>query len=185
MLTLAHGMTTLAAGAFGFLAVLGLRETMSAIMGQARFQRISAAVQAGLVVALATALLLLPGAYTGGVARNRLTQGGLMAKALPPLWFVGLHETLAGSVIDRLPVPIRPGSRPSSLSVNETPPTGIAARGRAIVSWRRLGLRRCSSPGSSRWLHACGTAGGFRRLSFAARRRGGRPVAPGGGQSPG
>ena len=26
-----------------------------------------------------------------------------MAKALPPLWFVGLHETLAGSVIDTLP----------------------------------------------------------------------------------
>ena len=32
-LTLAHGVTTLAAGAFGFLAVLGLREVMSAIAG--------------------------------------------------------------------------------------------------------------------------------------------------------
>lgn len=101
-LTLAHGVTTLAAGAFGFLPVLGLREVMSAIMGQARFQRISAAVQAALIVALVTALLLVPGAYTG-VARNWLARGGLMAKALPPLWFVGLHETLAGSVIDGLP----------------------------------------------------------------------------------
>ena len=101
-LTLAHGVTTFAAGAFGFLAVLGLREVVSAIMGQARFQRISAAVQAALIVALVTALLLLPGAYTG-VARNWLAQGGLTAKALPPLWFVGLHETLAGSVLDALP----------------------------------------------------------------------------------
>ena len=55
-------MTTLAAGAFGFLAVLGLREVMSAIVGQARFRRISAALQAALIVALVTALLLLPGA---------------------------------------------------------------------------------------------------------------------------
>jgi hypothetical protein len=102
-LTAAHGVATLAAGAFGFLAVFGLRELMSAFVGQALFQRISAAVQATLVVALATALLLLPGAYTAGVARHGLAQGGLIAKSLPPLWFVGLHETLAGSVIDTLP----------------------------------------------------------------------------------
>jgi hypothetical protein len=102
-LTLAHGVTTFAAGAFGFLAVLGLREMMSAIMGQARFQRISAALQAALVVALATALLLLPGAFAGGATRNWLAQGGLRSEALPPLWFVGLHETLAGSVVDTLP----------------------------------------------------------------------------------
>jgi hypothetical protein len=101
-LTLAHGVTTFAAGAFGFLAVLGLREMMSALLGQALFQRISAALQAALVVPLGTALLLLPGAFTG-VARNWLVQGGLLARALPPLWFVGLHETLAGSVIDALP----------------------------------------------------------------------------------
>ena len=102
-LTVAHGVVTLAAGAFGFLAVLGLREGMSAVVGQARFRRISAAVQAALIVVLTTALLLLPGAYAGGVARTRLVRGGLMAKALPPLWFVGLHETLTGSVLDRLP----------------------------------------------------------------------------------
>ncbi len=101
-LTVAHGVVTLAAGAFGFLAVLALREVMAGIMGQARFQRISAAVQAALIVALVAALLLLPRAYTG-VARNWLAQGGLRAKALPPLWFVGLHETLAGSVVDSLP----------------------------------------------------------------------------------
>jgi hypothetical protein len=102
-LTLAHGVTTCAAGAFGFLAVLGLREMLSAIMGQARFQRISATLQAALIVGLVTALLVLPGAFAGGATRNWLAQGGVKSKALPPLWFVGLHETLAGSVIDRLP----------------------------------------------------------------------------------
>jgi hypothetical protein len=102
-LTLAHGVTTFAAGAFGFLAVLGLREVMSAILGPARFLRISAAMQSALVVALVTALLLLPGAFAGGGTRKWLAQGGLTSKALPPLWFVGLHETLAGSVVDTLP----------------------------------------------------------------------------------
>jgi hypothetical protein len=102
-LTLAHSVTTVAAGAFGFLAVLGLHEVMSAIMGQARFQRISAAVQAGLIVALVTALLLLPGAFAGGATRHWLAQGGLKSDLLPPLWFVGLHEILAGSVVDTLP----------------------------------------------------------------------------------
>jgi hypothetical protein len=101
-LTGAHAVATLAAGAFGFLAVFGLRESMSAILGPALFRRISAALQAVLVVPLATALLLLPGAFTGA-ARHWLTHDGLMARALPPLWFVGLHETLAGSVIDTLP----------------------------------------------------------------------------------
>ena len=98
-LTLAHGVTTFSAGAFGFLAVLSVREVACAIMGQARFQRISAAIQAALIVALVTALLLVPGAH----ARNWMARGGLMAKALPPLWFVGLNETLAGSVVDSLP----------------------------------------------------------------------------------
>jgi hypothetical protein len=100
-LTLAHGVTMLAAGAFGFLAVVGLREVMSATMGQAGFRRISAALQAALIVALVTALLLLPGIT--GVAPNWLARGGLTSKALPPFWFVGLHETLVGSVVDTLP----------------------------------------------------------------------------------
>ena len=101
-LTLAHGVTTMAAGVFGFLAVLGLREGTSAIVGQARFQRISTTLQAALVVALVTALFLLPGA-NGNVARKWMAHGGPPARALSPLWFVGLNEALAGSVVDTLP----------------------------------------------------------------------------------
>jgi hypothetical protein len=103
VLTLAHGATTFAAGMFGFVAVLGVREVMSAILGRAQFQRISPAVQAALIVAVVTALLLLPAAFASGVARHWLAQADLRSTALPPLWFVGLHETLAGSVIDTLP----------------------------------------------------------------------------------
>lgn len=101
-LSFAHGVATVAAGAFGFLAVLGLREVTVAIVGPAGFQRISAPLQASLLVVLVTSLLLLPGA-NGNVARKWMTPGGLTARTLPPLWFVGLNETLAGSVIDTVP----------------------------------------------------------------------------------
>jgi hypothetical protein len=102
ILTAAHAVATFTAGAFGFVAVLGLREVTSAIVGQDRFQRISAMLQAALVVMLVSSLLLLPAA-NGNVARNWMAQRDLTARALPPLWFVGLNETLAGSVIDALP----------------------------------------------------------------------------------
>ena len=55
-----------------------------------------------LVVVLTSALLLLPGSSTD-VARRWLAHDELTVRSLPPLWFVGLHETLAGSVIDSLP----------------------------------------------------------------------------------
>jgi hypothetical protein len=101
-LTLAQGVATLAAGAFGFLAVLGLREVVFALVGPTQFRRISAALQASLVAIVTTALLIVP--FTSkDVARAWLARGGLTAKALPSLWFVGLHEALAGSVIDNLP----------------------------------------------------------------------------------
>jgi hypothetical protein len=101
-LTLAQGVATIGAGVFGFLTVLGLREVVSALLGPTHFRKISAVLQASLVAVLTTALLLLP--FTSrDVARGWLARGGLTAKALPSLWFVGLHEALAGSVVDNLP----------------------------------------------------------------------------------
>ena len=105
-LTLAHGVVAVAAGAFGFLAVLGLRETMFAIAGAARFAKISAALQAVLIVGLTTALLLLPG--VSGLAGRWRADPDVSARAVPSAWFVGLHEMLAGSVIDGVPR-TRPG----------------------------------------------------------------------------
>jgi hypothetical protein len=99
-LTVAQGVVAVAAGVFGFLAVLGLREIVFAIVGPARFRKISAALQALLIVMLTTALLLVPG--VSGVARQWRSDGRA-ARVLPPSWFVGLHETLAGSVIDDVP----------------------------------------------------------------------------------
>jgi hypothetical protein len=101
-LVLAQGAVTLLAGVFGFVAVFALREGITALFGQERFRAISSAVQAALLVVLTSALLLLPGTYSN-VARTWLAGDALITKALPPFWFVGLHETLAGSVIDSVP----------------------------------------------------------------------------------
>jgi hypothetical protein len=106
-LTVAHAFCATAAGAFGFVAVLGLRETCRAVAGTMKFRRISAGLQASLVVSFMTALLLLPGSYSR-VALTWLTRGRMPPMAIPPLWFVGLHEILAGAVIDGLPRGVPP-----------------------------------------------------------------------------
>ncbi|MCA1563914.1 MAG: hypothetical protein LC804_27935 [Acidobacteria bacterium] len=101
-LTVTHAAVTMAAGAFGFLTVFGLREILRAILGQTRFRRIAPLVQGSLVVSLSTVFLLLPG-LSSGVAASWLAPGAPSPYAIPPLWFLGLHETLAGGAIDRLP----------------------------------------------------------------------------------
>jgi len=100
-LTLAHALVTSAAGLFGFLAVLGLRESLFAVLGAAGFRRVSAVVQTSLIFALTTSLLLLP--RVNSVASEWHAQEPVPAKALPPAWFVGLHERLVGGVFDSLP----------------------------------------------------------------------------------
>ncbi|HEX7794595.1 MAG TPA: hypothetical protein VF456_09605 [Vicinamibacterales bacterium] len=102
ILTIAHALVTLAAGVFGFLAVYGLREGLVAVLGQGRFHAISSMLQAVLLIVLTSALLLLPGSSIN--VASRWFGGEPRAKqALPQVWFVGLHETLAGRVIDDLP----------------------------------------------------------------------------------
>jgi len=102
VLTLAQAVATLGAGIFGFLSVFSLREVLTALMGHERFRILSPALQAALVVLLTSALLLLPRSSTR-MASTWIAPNRIAANALPPLWFVGLHETLAGSVLDRLP----------------------------------------------------------------------------------
>ena len=93
-LTAGHAVATFAAGAFGFLAVFALREGLSAVLGHSRFRAISAPLQALLTTWAAIPLLALLAGF--GVLV-------ITGTPLPPLWFVGLHETMAGPVIDNLP----------------------------------------------------------------------------------
>jgi hypothetical protein len=102
----AHIVSTTAAAAFGFLAVLGVRELLHAVLGPRVFRRASIVVRAALVVALVTTLLLIP-AMSFRVASLWLL-GDIQTKLLPPLWFVGLHDMMSGHIWSQLPRPDLP-----------------------------------------------------------------------------
>jgi hypothetical protein len=104
-LMLAHAVATCAAGAFGFCAVLAFREVLRAALGP-WWPAVSARLQALLILVLATALLLLPG-WLGRVP-DRLASNDWRVAASPPMWFVGLHQVLAGTIIVDLPGPPLP-----------------------------------------------------------------------------
>lgn len=97
-LILAHAFVTLAAGAFGVASVVLLREMLRALLGARLFARISTAVQGMLVVVGVTTLLVLPGMAREQL-RTSLTRATTDIELLPPLWFVGLHEAIAGDVV--------------------------------------------------------------------------------------
>ena len=93
-------VVSLAAGLFGFAAILAVRETLRACSGR-HFIRLSAIAQALLIVMLATSFLLVP-AIVGNAARTVAAPGRLVT-LLPPFWFLGAQETLGGGFVDRLP----------------------------------------------------------------------------------
>lgn len=97
----AHAFVTVAAGAFGFLAVICIRECLHAVIGPRWFAKFSSLVQAGLLIVLVTSSLLLPGS-SSDVSRSWLATGRSTSIAVPPLWFLGLHEIIAGDVVDGL-----------------------------------------------------------------------------------
>ena len=106
-----------------------LREVLRALLG-ARFSRISAGLQAVFIVALVTSFLLLP-AILNRAGRPEQRE----ARMLPPVWFVGLHEALAGGLVTGLPR----GALPDDIARQED---RAAARYREIaVSIRPLAWR--------------------------------------------
>jgi len=95
MLNAAHAVFSMAAAAFGCLAVLALREVLAAVLGPCGFARVSPWVQGGLIVVLGSALLLLP------PAGARLEQRGLDGWRAwsPPMWFAGAYEADADGLV--------------------------------------------------------------------------------------
>jgi hypothetical protein len=102
----AHAVISILSGAFGFLAVLTVRELLRMVFGPRWSRRVSAIVRGSLVLFLATVFLLLP-VLSSDVGRSRLPPRSWAPYVVPPLWFVGLHEMLAGHVVDGLPRNLR------------------------------------------------------------------------------
>jgi hypothetical protein len=100
---------TIAAGFFAFGSVVAIREILRAVLGM-RFSRVSAALQAVLIIALVTGFLLLPAILQRAGRPERRE-----ARMLPPVWFVGLHDALAGDLVAGLP----PGPLPPAVARQE------------------------------------------------------------------
>ncbi|MDP2321006.1 MAG: hypothetical protein Q8O42_16890 [Acidobacteriota bacterium] len=99
LLMVVHAVVSVAAAAFGYLVVVALRETAAAVAGPRGFSLVSSWLQGALIVVLGSSLLLLP------AAADRVAQRGFdgWRSLSPPLWFLGVYETLAGGVIADLP----------------------------------------------------------------------------------
>lgn len=164
-LVLAHAAATIGAGAFGFCAVLAFREVARGALGP-WWPAVSARLQAALILVLATAFLLTP-AWLGGVA-ERLTppaSAGWRVVANPPMWFVGLHQAIAGPVILDLPGPPLP------------------RRLQEVEAWAAARHRRTEAGASTLGLFApIGLAGAFgvalAAFLWNARRPAARPRTP-------
>jgi hypothetical protein len=85
---------SLAAVAFAFFAILGVRQVIVLLLGARWFGRVAVLVQFVLVLALVTALFLLPGHRS--VSESMLPGGGSTVSLSPPMWFLGLSESLTG-----------------------------------------------------------------------------------------
>lgn len=106
----AHLAATAAAGLFGFCTMLAIREIVRAIAGP-WWPAISTRIQALLLAALVATLLLVPGWMTRVAQRLVPVDGALPGATLasPPMWFVGLHQELAGDfVVDATPTKALP-----------------------------------------------------------------------------
>jgi hypothetical protein len=130
-LIVVHVAVTLAAGLCAFAFVFMLREMLRALLG-VRFTRISAALQAVMIVGLVTSFLLLP-----AILSRARQPGRRAAQMLPMVWFVGLHEVLAGELVAGMPR----GELPPAIARQEDLATArhreIAATIRPLA-WRAL-----------------------------------------------
>ena len=93
-----HALMTFAAAVFGYLTVIAVRETLTAVLGRG-FAFASPWVQGILIVLLGSALLMLP------PSARRIGQRGFddWRATSPPMWFLGAYETMAGPLVADLP----------------------------------------------------------------------------------
>jgi hypothetical protein len=105
---------TFIAAAFGYLAVIAVRETLMVVLGRRGFGLASPWAQGLLIVTLGSALLLT------APASRRVARGfDDWRAASPPMWFLGAYETVAGHLIADLPrLEMRP--RQATTDVNMT-----------------------------------------------------------------
>ena len=100
LLIVIHFVVSLAAGLFGFRRDPGGSRNTAGLFGTP-LHRLSAIAQALLIVGAGH--LVPAGAGDRGQCRAHRRGSGTAVTLLPPFWFLGAQETLAGGFVDRLP----------------------------------------------------------------------------------
>lgn len=93
----AHLVAASATGMFVFLSVVALVSACMAVVGPRRFARAAAALQVLLVAVITTTLLMTVPLCRGAVSIARTGASDPWLTYMPPIWFLGLYETLAGT----------------------------------------------------------------------------------------
>ena len=172
MLIVIHFVVSLAAALFAFAAVLAIRETLRLVRG-ATSPGVGGIAQVVLIVGLVTSFLLVP-AILGNTARA-IAARGTAVTLLPPFWFVGAHETLAGGFVDRLP---RQDLPPSVRRVEERATASYRA---AVPGFHALAFRALMAFAGTLTLALSAYTWNSRRLPFpAVATRADRYTGPGG-----
>lgn len=93
----AHLIAASATGMFVFLSVVALVSICLSIVGPRRFARVAAALQVVLVAAITATLLLAVMLARGAVSLAQAAAPAPWLAYMPPIWFLGMYETLAGT----------------------------------------------------------------------------------------
>ncbi|HVG72457.1 MAG TPA: hypothetical protein VM819_16205 [Vicinamibacterales bacterium] len=95
----AHAVVTVAAAMWAYLTVIALREVVAALLTPRLLAYASPIVQGALIVILGSALLLIPPS-SHRIERRDFTKARSLS---PPMWFLGVYESLVGDVLRDAP----------------------------------------------------------------------------------
>ena len=142
----AHLVAASATGMFVFLSVVALQSVCLTVVGPRRFARTAAILQLLLIAAIAVTLLMTPTLSGGASSLVAAAAPVWWLTYTPPIWFLGLYETLAG---------------PTSEPLHELSQTGLLALGGAalivalfypVACWRVLATAiSAGGPATSPW----------------------------------
>jgi hypothetical protein len=99
VLMVSHGVACMAAALFGFLAIVSLRGVLVTVLGPRLFRHLSLPVQ------FVAGLGLLGGYFS--FSTSGLQHGDARIYLSPPMWFLGLYETLTSFVMARVTAPLK------------------------------------------------------------------------------
>ena len=93
-LTLAHAAAVLLSGCWAVLAVVLLRGLLALVLPPRTFRRAGPVLQGGLILGFLAWFVALPQFLASG--HGVFEAGGWVRDASPPMWFLGLYETIIG-----------------------------------------------------------------------------------------